>query len=131
MCLQEIAGGLCDCDVGEALHGFVQSRLLLIVDESDASIKHIGIALDLLHDVEQPPGHFVVSLHVVHSHVVNVLVGWCDDLDDAVEEGITNQGDDSGQIAVVVTENDLVIRLDQIAQVAVDVRGLLVVFRHR
>lgn len=82
-------------DIGEALHGLVESRLLLVIDELNAGVEDVRVSLNLLHDVQQTAGHLVVSLHVIHSHVVNVLVSWCDDLNDAVTEGVADQRDNA------------------------------------
>jgi hypothetical protein len=84
-------GGLRHRDVRKALHGLVKGRLLLFVDVLDAGVEDLRIPLDLFHDVQQSSSHFVVPLHRLHSHVLDVLVRWRDDLDDAVVEGVADQ----------------------------------------
>lgn len=123
--------GLCDRDVGETFHCLVKSGFLLVVDHLNASVKDLRIPLNLLHDVQQSSSDFVVPLNVIHSHVFNVLVSWCYNLNDIVEESIADQRNDARQVAIVVSENDWMIRLDEIAQVTVDMWRFLVVFRHR
>lgn len=104
---------------------------MALVDALETGVENFGHALDLLDDVKHPSGHLIVSLNVVHSHVVNVFVCWCYDLDDAIRKGIADEGDDSWKVVVVGAENGGVVRLDQVAEISVDVWGFLVVFRHR
>lgn len=88
-------GSLCDGDVGKTLHCLVKSGLLLIIDHLNASIKHLGISLNLFHNVQQPSSNFIISLHVVHSHVFNILVCWRNNLNYIVEESIAYQRNDA------------------------------------
>lgn len=91
MCLVLCRCCLCYCDVRKAFHGLVERCLLLFVDVLNASVEHVRIPLDLLNDVKQSSGNFVVPLHIIHSHVVDVLVCRRDDLNDAVVEGVADQ----------------------------------------
>jgi hypothetical protein len=81
-----------NCDVCKALHCLVECCFLLVIDELNACVKNFGIPLNLLDDVQQSPSNFVVSLHVLHSHVFDVLVCRRNNLNDTVEEGVTDQG---------------------------------------
>lgn len=91
-CVTRCRGCLCDCDVSKAFHGIVECGLLLVVDVLDACIKHVGIPLNLLNNVKQSSGDFIVSLHVIHSHVIDILVCRRNDLNDTVVEGVADQG---------------------------------------
>lgn len=104
---------------------------MAVVDALETGGEDFRHPLDLFNDVKHSPGNLVVSLHVIHPHVIDVLVGWCYDLDDAVGEGVSDEGDDSRKVGVVGAENGGMVRLNQVAEVSVDVWRFLVVFRYR
>ena len=67
-----------------------------------------------------------LSNDVDHPCVNLVRVGQCVD-----GEGLREDGDNSGQVRVFWSENDRMVALDQIAEVAVHERGLVDVLRNR
>lgn len=91
-----------DCDVGKAFHCFIESCLLLIVNHLDASGKHFRVPLDLFYNIQQSTSNLVIPLNMIHSHVIDVLISWRNDLNDVVEESISDKRNDTRQVAVVV-----------------------------
>lgn len=102
----------------------------MIVDVGQARTEDVRISLNLLYNIEHSARHVIVSLYIVHSHVVYVFGSWRDDLYNTIEERITDKSENAREIAVVVAEDEWIVGLDQIAQVSVDMGSFFVVLCH-
>lgn len=102
----------------------------MIVDAGQARTEDVRISLNLFDYVEHTTRHVIVSLYIVHSHVVNVFGSWRDYLYNTIEERITDKSENAREIAVVVAEDEWIVGLDQIAQVSVDMGSFFVVLCH-
>lgn len=87
----------------------------MIVDAGQTRTEDVRISLNLLDNIEHSPSHVIVSLYIVHSHVVNVFSSWRDDLYDTIEERIADESENAREIAIVVAEDEWIVGLDQIA----------------